>query len=99
MPTLNKNDVNKILNLAKLLISESDNRSLRQNLNKILKLVDKMNQIDTTHIEPLAHSSSETQPLREDIVTEPNQRALFQKNAPQVEAGLYMVPLVIENEE
>ncbi|WP_304985452.1 Asp-tRNA(Asn)/Glu-tRNA(Gln) amidotransferase subunit GatC [Coxiella-like endosymbiont] len=99
MSTLNKNDIDKIANLAKLNISERENQLLGQNLNEILKLVDKMNQIDTSHIEPLAHSSSETQPLREDIVTESNQRTLFQKNAPQVEAGLYMVPVVIENEE
>ena len=98
MSTLKKNDINKIVNLAKLLISKRENQSLRENLNEILKLVDKMNQIDTTHIEPLAHPFSETQPLREDIVTELNQRALFQKNAPQVEAGLYTVPVVIENE-
>ncbi|MBT8506358.1 Asp-tRNA(Asn)/Glu-tRNA(Gln) amidotransferase GatCAB subunit C [Coxiella-like endosymbiont of Rhipicephalus sanguineus] len=99
MSTLNKSDIDKIANLAKLNISESENQLLGQNLNEILKLVDKMNQIDTSHIEPLAHSSSETQLFREDIVTESNQRTLFQKNAPQVEAGLYMVPVVIENEE
>ncbi|WP_100622706.1 Asp-tRNA(Asn)/Glu-tRNA(Gln) amidotransferase subunit GatC [Candidatus Coxiella mudrowiae] len=99
MSTLNKSDIDKIANLAKLNISESENQLLGQNLNEILKLVDKMNQIDTSHIKPLAHSSSETQPFREDIVTESNQRTLFQKNAPQVETGLYMVPVVIENEE
>lgn len=99
MSTLKKSDINKIANLAKLLVSKRENQLLRKNLNEILKLVDKMNQIDTIHIEPLAHPCSETQLLREDIVTELNQRALFQKNAPQVEAGLYTVPVVIENEE
>ena len=99
MSTLSKKDINKTANLAKLIISESENQSLEQNINEILKLVDKMNQIDTTHIEPLAYSSNETQPLRQDIVTETNQRALFQENAPQVKSGLYIVPVVIESEE
>ena len=99
MPTLRKHNIDKTANLAKLIISEIENQSLEQNINEILKFVDKMNQIDTTHIEPLAYSSNETQPLRRDIVTETNQRALFQKNAPQVKSGLYIVPVVIESEE
>lgn len=99
MSSFSKNNIDKIANLAKLNISERENQLLEENLNKILKLVDKMNQIDTSQIELLAHPFNETQSLREDIVTESNQRNLFEKNAPQVEGGLYMVPVVIENEE
>ncbi|PMB54679.1 Asp-tRNA(Asn)/Glu-tRNA(Gln) amidotransferase subunit GatC [Coxiella endosymbiont of Rhipicephalus microplus] len=99
MSTFSKNNIDKIANLAKLNISERENQLLEENLNKILKLVDKMNQIDTSQIELLTHPFNETQFLREDIVTESNQRNLFEKNAPQVEGGLYMVPVVIENEE
>lgn len=96
---INRINIDKTADLAKLIISKRENQLLEQNLNEILKLADKMNQIDTTHIEPLAYSSNETQPLRKDIVNEMNQRTLFQKNAPQVEAGLYIVPVIIESKE
>lgn len=99
MSTLDVSDIDKIANLAKLIIPKNENQGLLEALNRILALSSKMNQADTDAIEPLAHPYNETQPLREDAVTESNQRALFQKNAPQVEAGLYLVPVVIENEE
>ncbi|MFV9989089.1 MAG: Asp-tRNA(Asn)/Glu-tRNA(Gln) amidotransferase subunit GatC [Coxiella endosymbiont of Dermacentor nuttalli] len=96
---INKINIDKTADLAKLIISKSESQLLEQNLNAILRLVDKMNQIDTTHIEPLVYSFNGTQALRKDIVTEMNQRTLLQKNAPQVEAGLYIVPVMIESKE
>jgi aspartyl-tRNA(Asn)/glutamyl-tRNA(Gln) amidotransferase subunit C len=55
-----------------------------------------MQAVDTTGIAPMSHAQDVTQRLREDKVTESNQRELFQSIAPQVEAGLYLVPQVIE---
>jgi len=55
-----------------------------------------MQSVDTSAIEPMSHSQSVSQRLREDIVTESDQRALFQSIAPQVQEGLYLVPQVIE---
>ena len=55
-----------------------------------------MQKVDTEGIEPMSHAQDVTLRLRDDVVTEPNQRELFQSIAPQVEGGLYLVPKVIE---
>jgi len=52
--------------------------------------------VDTKGIEPMSHAQDVAQRLREDKVTETNQREAFQAIAPQVEGGLYLVPQVIE---
>ena len=93
---LNKSDVEKIAHLARLEINEADIPLYANNLTNILSFVEQMSAIDTTGVEPMAHPLAASQRLRPDIVTETNQRELFQSIAPQVEAGLYMVPKVIE---
>ena len=55
-----------------------------------------MRAVDTAGVEPMAHAIDLTQRLREDAVTEEDRHALYQEGAPQVEAGLYLVPKVIE---
>ena len=55
-----------------------------------------MKNVDTTNISPMSHGQLVTQRLREDIVTEKNQREKLQKIAPEVNGGLYIVPQVIE---
>lgn len=92
-------EIYKIAYLAKLSIREEELPSIKKKLNRILNLVEKMDEIDTKNVEPLAHPLDESQPLREDQVTEINQRELFQKIAPEINAGLYIVPKVLENEE
>ncbi len=99
MATLNANDIDKIAHLAKLIIPKNENAPLLTELNKILDMVAEMSQTNTETVLPLAHPYDEKQPLREDKVTEPNQRELFQKLAPKTEAGFYIVPAVIENKE
>lgn len=94
--SLTPDEVKKIAHLARLNLSESDIALYTPQLSRILDFIEQMNQTDTTHIEPLAHSLEMSQRLRTDEVTEPNLRDKFQKIAPQVEAGLYLVPKVIE---
>ena len=89
-------DVKKIAHLARLNMSEQDISLSTQQLSTILNFVEQMNQADTTGIEAVAHSIDLAQRLRNDAVTEPDQRAAFQAIAPSVEAGLYLVPKVIE---
>lgn len=89
-------DVKKIAHLARLAISEHDIPLYAKNLSNIFALVDAMNQVDTSAVEPMAHPLNVTQRLREDVVSEPNQREQFQALAPATEAGLYLVPKVIE---
>lgn len=98
MSTLTINDVQKIAELSKLQLSAEQLPALTERLETILTLVKKMDATDTNDVQPLAHPFNATQPLRQDTVTEINQRDLFQKNAPHVEAGLYIVPKFVESE-
>ena len=70
--------------------------SARAQLSGIFDLIAEMQAVDTNGITPMSHAQDVTQRLREDVVTEADQRELFQAIAPQVEAGLYLVPQVIE---
>lgn len=93
---LDKSDVEKIAHLARLAISEEDIPAYAHNLSNILTLVEQMSSVDTSGVTPMAHPLDMAQRLREDAVTETNQRDHFQAIAPSVEAGLYLVPKVIE---
>lgn len=98
MSTLQSKDIEKIANLAKLIIPSNEQTAILDKLNKVLDLVAQMDMVDTCDTPALAHPSDIHQPLRSDAVTEPNQRDLFQKMAPQIEAGLYIVPAVLDTE-
>ncbi|MDP2761214.1 MAG: Asp-tRNA(Asn)/Glu-tRNA(Gln) amidotransferase subunit GatC [Sideroxyarcus sp.] len=89
-------DVEKVARLARLAMDEKEIESARSQLSGIFDLIAEMQAVDTTGIEPMSHSQYLAQRLREDVVTDSNQRELFQAIAPQVEAGLYLVPQVIE---
>ena len=91
-----RSDVGKIAHLARLAIREEDIGAYVGNLSNIFSLVDQLNAVDVKGVAPMAHPLDATQRLREDNITESNQRELFQSIAPQVEAGLYLVPKVIE---
>ena len=96
--SLTAGDVKKIAHLARLNMSEEDIAFYTPQLSTILQFVEQMNEVDTSHIEPMANPLDLSQREREDIVTETNQRTAFQAIAPQVEAGLYLVPKVIDAE-
>ncbi|MEK7989944.1 MAG: Asp-tRNA(Asn)/Glu-tRNA(Gln) amidotransferase subunit GatC [Thiotrichaceae bacterium] len=93
---LDKPEVEKIAHLACIALDDADVAHYATNLSNILELVEQMNQVDTANITPMAHPLDAVARLREDTASEPNQRDHFQKNAPQTEAGLYLVPKVIE---
>ncbi|MEM7562509.1 MAG: Asp-tRNA(Asn)/Glu-tRNA(Gln) amidotransferase subunit GatC [Pseudomonadota bacterium] len=94
--TLKTEELRNIAHLARLHIDDSEIDRYAGDLTSILALVDQMNQVDSSHVKPLANPLDATQRLREDEVTEPDQRDKFQQIAPDVEAGLYRVPRVIE---
>ena len=94
--SLKKQDVENIAHLARLAIDDGDIPGYAKNLSNILELVEQMNAIDTSAVEPMAHPLDAVQRLRKDEVTETNQREHFQSIAPKTEAGLYLVPKVIE---
>lgn len=86
----------KIAHLARLGLNDADLPRTTEALNSILGLIDQMQAVDTTGIEPLAHPLEASQRLRADVVTETNHREAYQAIAPAVENGLYLVPKVIE---
>ncbi|HLB56639.1 MAG TPA: Asp-tRNA(Asn)/Glu-tRNA(Gln) amidotransferase subunit GatC [Coxiellaceae bacterium] len=96
MSKLTTTDIQKMAELSKLALQPEKLPALTACLENILNLVKKMDAVDTKNVAPLAHPFNATQPLREDIVSEKNQRELFQQNAPCVEAGLYIVPKFME---
>lgn len=96
MAILNETEINKIAHLARLSISADKIPEYAKNLSEILDFVEQINSANTDKIEPMVHPLSTSQRFRTDEVTESNQRELFQTIAPQTEAGLYLVPKVIE---
>lgn len=94
--SLDAEAVKKIAHLARLGVEESENERYALNLSDILSFVERLNAVDTHGIEPMAHPLDASQRLRADEVTETDQHLQFQQVAPKVEAGLYLVPKVIE---
>ena len=94
--SLSIDDVKKVARLARLAMAAEEAQAAHAQLSNIFGLIAEMQAVNTSGIAPMAHAQEVTQRLREDEVTEANQRELFQSIAPQVEAGLYLVPQVIE---
>ena len=94
--TLTAHDVEKIAFLSRLSIDDSRATTYAESLNKILFLMQALQRIDTTDVEPLNSPFDHPQPLRNDLVTEPNRRDDYQAVAPATQDGLYLVPRVIE---
>lgn len=94
--SLSSEEVNKIAWLARLAIDADKVEAYARDLSGILGFVEHMNRLDTSTVPPMAHPLEQGQRLRPDRVTETDQRELFQAHAPLVDAGLYLVPKVIE---
>ena len=94
--SLKTEDVRNIAHLARLHIDDAEIERYAAELSSILDLVDQMNAVDTSGVEPLANPLDATQRLRDDEVTESDQHDKFQKIAPDVADGLYRVPKAIE---
>ena len=94
--SLKTDDVRAIAHLARLHIDDDAIDRYTADLSSILEFVEQMNQVDTGGVEPLANPLDATQRLRDDEVTESDQRDKFQRFSPDVEQGFYRVPKVIE---
>ncbi len=94
--SLNKEGVARIAQLARIELSAAESATTQNQLNDILGFMARLQAVDTTAIEPMAHAVDVVQRLRPDLVTETDRRADFQAIAPEVEGGLYLVPKVIE---
>jgi aspartyl-tRNA(Asn)/glutamyl-tRNA(Gln) amidotransferase subunit C len=98
--SLTSSDIARIANLARLELAPAETARLQTQMNDFFSIVEAMRAVDTTGLEPLAHPVASIQDivlrLRDDAVSEPNQREANQKSAPAVERGLFLVPKVIE---
>lgn len=97
---LTPQDVQRIAQLARLELSPEASASMLGQLNSFFHIVDQMQAVDTRGVEPLytplSAVSAVTLRLRDDVVSENNQREANQSSAPAVEDGLFLVPKVIE---
>jgi aspartyl-tRNA(Asn)/glutamyl-tRNA(Gln) amidotransferase subunit C len=93
---LSLDDVSRVAHLARIAIDEAEAQAVLSKLNDVFRLIAEMQAVDTRGVAPMSHALDIVQRLREDVVTEADQRPLFQSIAPHVEGGLYLVPKVIE---
>ena len=97
---LTSHDIERIANLARLELSSTESERMLAQLNDFFGIVEKMQAVDTSGIEPLSHPVAAIRDvslrLADDVASEPNTREANQKSAPAVERGLFLVPKVIE---
>ena len=94
--SLTPDQLQRIASLARIDIAPAEAAGVAERLNRVLGLIDQLQAVDTQGIEPMSHALDVVQRLRPDAVTEPDRRDDYQKGAPAVEQGLYLVPKVIE---
>ena len=93
---IDREQVHRIAHLARLKLTEQEAADYAESLSRILGLIEQMNAVETDGVTPMAHPTDQGLRLRDDAVTEADQRDKFQQAAPAVKAGLYLVPKVIE---
>jgi aspartyl-tRNA(Asn)/glutamyl-tRNA(Gln) amidotransferase subunit C len=98
--SLTSSDIARIANLARLELTPAHSERMLGQLNSFFAIVEQMRSVDTTGVEPLAHPVAAIGEialrLRDDVVSEPNNREANQRSAPEVQQGLFLVPKVIE---
>jgi aspartyl-tRNA(Asn)/glutamyl-tRNA(Gln) amidotransferase subunit C len=94
--SLTPDQLKRIALLARIDVSQDEAEGVAERLNRVLGLIDQLQAVDTRGIEPMSHALDMVQRLRFDAVTEVDRRDDYQKPAPAVEQGLYLVPKVIE---
>lgn len=94
--SVDANDIEKVATLARIQITDDQIPEVTNSINTVLGLIDKMQAVDTSSVEPLANPHDALQTLRADEVTAVNEREKLMSNAPATEDGLFLVPKVIE---
>ncbi len=94
--TLTLDDVRRIAHLARIDVDAQAVSDVHAKLEAIFAMINELQAVDTTGVEPMSHAQDVVLPLREDKVTETDRHADFQRIAPAVEDGLYLVPRVVE---
>jgi aspartyl-tRNA(Asn)/glutamyl-tRNA(Gln) amidotransferase subunit C len=94
--SLSDDQIRRLARLARIALEPAESDELAARLDRILAMVGEIQAVDTAGIEPMSHALDVEQRLRADEVIEADRRSLYQSVAPAVEAGLYLVPKVIE---
>jgi len=94
--SIEQDQIEKIAELARVRIDEQQIGEVTARITEILDMVDRLQAVDTSQVEPMANPLDAVQLLRPDEVTESDRREDFQAIAPAVEDGLYLVPKVID---
>ena len=94
--SLSLEQVHRIAHLARIAVRDAEAQSTLGQLNDILGLIEQMQAVDTAGVEPMAHAQDLSQRLCDDAVSEADRRADYQAISPDIEAGLFLVPKVIE---
>lgn len=95
--SLSRSDIDQIARLARLAITDAEKEAYAKSLSSIFDMVGQLNAVDVSAVGPMAHPlAGQVQRLRADAVTAVDEHEKFQRNAGKVEAGLYLVPKVIE---
>ena len=94
--SVDKATVERLANLARIALSDEEIERLAPELDNILGWVEQLGEVDTSNVEPMTAVIPNKLRLRDDIVTEGNQRDAVLANAPQAEHGFFAVPKVIE---
>ena len=94
--SVKKSEIAYISSLSKLKMEDAEMDNYTRQISEILEMIQQLEKVNTDDIEPMAHPLNMKQRLRMDLVTEENQRELYQENAVEFEEGFYKVPKVIE---
>ena len=94
--TLSLDDVRRIAHLARIDVDTQAVSDVHAKLEAIFAMINELQAVDTSGVEPMSHAQDVVLPLREDRVTETDRHADYQRVAPAVEDGLYLVPRVVE---
>lgn len=96
MTTIDRATVRKVARLARIRTTESEEETLAHELNNILAMISELNAVDTTGVEPLTSVIDMNLPQRPDEVTDGNMQEKILQNAPESQAGFFVVPKVVE---
>lgn len=94
--SLSLEDIYRIADLSELEITEQEAKKTLSELNDIFKMIEEIRAVDTAGVEPMPHPHEVPQRLREDVVSEPEDRERNMQNAPEQTDGYFLVPQVIE---
>ncbi|AQY51576.1 Asp-tRNA(Asn)/Glu-tRNA(Gln) amidotransferase subunit GatC [Listeria weihenstephanensis] len=97
MTTISKETVERVANLARLEVSDQEAENFATQLEKIIHMVEKLEELDTANVEPTSHAIEVSNVLREDVSMEGLPREEVLKNAPDKQDGMFKVPTIMED--